>query len=698
MDVSRWAETANTVMATLETALFGESAVGVGIGAAPTASSRKHTRKANSDTMSDIEMPGSPVKRRRESVSTPSTDSGLTKPTAKSRRLSSALSNQFARSLSMSSGFGSTAHMSAVYEDQPVAASSIDMDSGMSSAFPSSSSSSSSSSIASTAAWQSSSGLSMQTSHANVGLHAHGEPGILLTQQLAASEQPPVLLRDRIMRLPAAGRSIRAREKTRASELSISCDSHDLGYSQSSLDTDILDPLSPHRGTANGRVSNGPESVENALALLLKPVSATQDSYSEEAVHAEIRQWAQEQAQPTNQTPDELIDVLNQRIVRLKELIPAILDSLGNENKHQLSGAMHSDHLHELYHAALEMGAIGDWLYQRKFHLLSVVFPTLHRSVPQLKAITRVARISEDMYELVRQPPVQPGIALSDMVNGYEELIYAKRSLYSDMLSQDGLSWKAMGIPIDAALLVRARQCLSEITEQCLTRVAQVYERRARSASAYGKEDISTEDLLGISHQALHTAGLCASLCGRTFADLTPHVMFIVAESVSWTVNKVTTRSTMQDEANVQSKSKRSAAVHGKRLDSRALRLVQACESLLKLLAYSRAVLNIAASPLESALNGHHADATAVTACETLSTSLVELSWLLAEIMAQYNADGKAANPSGSFLMFADLLVKFAKRVVEYGGPKTAQHFNIQPRLRRMQNFVHSLDPFRDTV
>ncbi|KAJ2315046.1 hypothetical protein IWW52_004132 [Coemansia sp. RSA 2704] len=563
MDVSRWAETANTVMATLETALFGESAVGVGIGAAPTASSRKHTRKANSDTMSDIEMPGSPVKRRRESVSTPSTDSGLTKPTAKSRRLSSALSNQFARSLSMSSGFGSTAHMSAVYEDQPVAASSIDMDSGMSSAFPSSSSSSSS---------------------------------------------------------------------------------------------------------------------------------------SEEAVHAEIRQWAQEQAQPTNQTPDELIDVLNQRIVRLKELIPAILDSLGNENKHQLSGAMHSDHLHELYHAALEMGAIGDWLYQRKFHLLSVVFPTLHRSVPQLKAITRVARISEDMYELVRQPPVQPGIALSDMVNGYEELIYAKRSLYSDMLSQDGLSWKAMGIPIDAALLVRARQCLSEITEQCLTRVAQVYERRARSASAYGKEDISTEDLLGISHQALHTAGLCASLCGRTFADLTPHVMFIVAESVSWTVNKVTTRSTMQDEANVQSKSKRSAAVHGKRLDSRALRLVQACESLLKLLAYSRAVLNIAASPLESALNGHHADATAVTACETLSTSLVELSWLLAEIMAQYNADGKAANPSGSFLMFADLLVKFAKRVVEYGGPKTTQHFNIQPRLRRMQNFVHSLDPFRDTV
>ncbi|KAJ1834734.1 hypothetical protein LPJ70_006294, partial [Coemansia sp. RSA 2708] len=130
MDVSRWAETANTVMATLEMALFGESAVGVGIGAAPAASSRKHTRKANSDTMSDIEMPGSPVKRRRESVSTPSTDSGLTKPTAKSRRLSSALSNQFARSLSMSSGFGSTAHMSAVYEDQPVAASSIDMDSG----------------------------------------------------------------------------------------------------------------------------------------------------------------------------------------------------------------------------------------------------------------------------------------------------------------------------------------------------------------------------------------------------------------------------------------------------------------------------------------------------------------------------------------------------------------------------------------
>ncbi|KAJ2223300.1 hypothetical protein EV180_004028, partial [Coemansia sp. RSA 518] len=659
MDSSHWLETANTILATLETALFGESAVDVGVGAAPVASSRKHTRKANSDTMSDIEMPGSPVKRRRESVSTPPTDSGSTKPTAKCRRITSALSNQFARSLSMSNGLNTELHASAVYEDHEAMAIGLDTDSAMSSAFLSSTSSSSSS-VSSVTGWPSSSGLSIQVTHDNLNTRTP-EAQLDHGQHMAANETTAVLLRDRVMRLPVVGRSIRAREKMRAGESGIRGENQTMGHSQSSMDTDIFDSISPLRMAANGRASANIEAAENSFATLLKPLPLALDAYSDEKVRFEIQEWAQSQAQTTQQSPEELVEALNQRVSRLKDLVPAILESLGSDSRLHTAGTLHSDVLRDFYCAALEMAAIGDWLCQRQFHLLPVVFPTLHRSIPQLKGIVHVSRVSEDMYELVQQQPIQFSTSLCEMSTEYEEFIYVKRALYNDMLCQDGLSWKAMGVPIDAVLLTRVRQRLCDTTEQCLTRVACVYERRARSASAYDKEDISTDSLLNISHQVLHTAALCVSLCGNGYTKFTPHVMYIAAESISWTTNKILTRDSTNNSADSHAGSKQSALLHGKKLDSRARRLVQVGESMLKLLAYVRVIVATAVVPLDTAHIGQ-ADLTTAGACETLSTSLVDFSWMLAETMTAYRVSGKLAHPSGNFLMYAELVVKYAKR------------------------------------
>ncbi|KAJ2479191.1 hypothetical protein IWW56_003236 [Coemansia sp. RSA 2131] len=663
MESSHWLETANTILATLETALFGESAVDVGVGAAPVSSSRKHTRKANSDTMSDIEMPGSPVKRRRESVSTP-TDSGPTKPTAKCRRITSALSNQFARSLSMSGGLNTELNASAVYEDHEAVAIGFDTDSAMSSAFPSSTSSSSS--ISSVTAWPSS-GLSIQVTHEHANARTP-EPQLDYDQHTTANETTAVLLRDRVMRLPVVGRSIRAREKMRAGESGVRSDNQTVGHSQSSMDTDIFESISPLRMTANGRASANIEAPENSFATLLKLLPLPLDAYSDEKVRFEIQEWAQSQAQTTQQTPEELVEALNQRVARLKDLVPAILESLGSDSRLHVAGTLYSDVLRDFYCAALEMAAIGDWLCQRQFHLLPVVFPTLHRSIPQLKGIVHVSRVSEDMYELVQQLPIQFSTSLCEMSTEYEEFIYVKRALYNDMLCQDGLSWKAMGVPIDAVLLTRVRQRLCETTEQCLTRVARVYERRARSASAYDKEDISTDSLLNISHQVLHTAALCVSLCGNSYTKFTPHVMYIAAESISWTTNKILTRDSTNN-SDSHAGSKQAALLHGKKLDSRARRLVQVGESMLKLLAYVRVIVATSAFPLDAAHIGHQADLATTGACETLSTSLVDFSWMLAETMTAYRVSGKLVNPSGNFLMYAELVVKFAKRQLYEGQP-----------------------------
>ncbi|KAJ2648008.1 hypothetical protein IWW40_004211 [Coemansia sp. RSA 1250] len=678
--VGRPKETANTVVATLETALFGGSFVDTAISTATLSTSRKHARKTNSDAMSDIEVPGSPIKRRRESGSTPPNAHGLAKPNAKSRRISSALSNQFARSLSMA-GSSNAIRETTAYDHEP-AVSSADMDSPMSSAFSLSSSSSSSASSAS--AWLSS-GLSMHSGNH----HANREPSLLSngtanmngTKSVASAD----MLRDRILKLPAlAGRSIKAREKTRDSELAPDND-NTLGQSHSSLDIEFADAISPLR-ESNRQRAHSSDGKENSFTALLKPLPYDSSYYTDDRIQLEIQQWALHQSRIADQSPEEAIAALNQHIARLKELIPAVLN---NMEAKLYSSTLHSDMLREFYRAALETAAIGDWLSQRQFHLLPVVFPTLDRSLAQLKAVIRVARISQDMYELVHQMPLQFSESLSEMSNAFEELVYTKRSLYSHMLSQDGLAWKAMGVPIDAALLVRVRQVLSEICEQCLTRTAQAFERRARSTAAYSREDISTDSLLNTSHQVLHAAALCASLCGNSLPDLTSHVMFIVAESVLWSTNKLLSKGLQRHDNSAPSLS-------GKKLDSRALRLVQVCESLLKLLAYAKAILTTAALPLGAVLGAHNVDSTVLTACDTLSTSLVDLSWALAEIMAAYREADMLSMPSGSVLMFADLLVKFSRRVADFGASKSA--FNIHQRICRMQNFVNSLDPFKKSV
>ncbi|KAJ2080486.1 hypothetical protein H4R24_003052 [Coemansia sp. RSA 988] len=666
MGDSLWLETATTVLDTLEPALFGENVSILGKPTIATPVSRKHTRRANSDTMSDVEVPGSPVKRRRESVGSVSTDSGLAKPSTKTRKITSALSNHFARSLSVSNGgIDGEGRTSAVYEGHSIAASTVTMDSALSSV-------SSASSASSLSPWQSSSGLSMHVSQSDVN---HEGP---LTKSRPTNGLQITALGDRVMKLPVAGKSQKAREKTRVNDIHMNGDNQILGLSQSSMDMDIAEIMLHHREASEPLANNTTIALEDAFSVLLQPISPDPNFNDNTAIHIAIQQWALSQAPGVGQTPAHLIECLDRRIAQLKVLVPAILANLGSENRQQSAAGLHGEQLREFYHAVNEMAAIGEWLRQRQFRLLAVVFPELHRSLPQLKAVIHMARVSEDMYGLVQGATEQFSTGLCEMANEYEELIYSKRSLYGDTLCQGGLSWKAMGIPVDAALLMRVRQYLAAITEQCLTRVARTYERRARSASAYGREEISTDQLLLVSHQVLHATTLCVSLCGNGFIEYAPQVMYIVAESSSWAASKFLGNSSATGATYP-------AHVRGKQLESRALRQVRTGESLLKLLAYSRAILTTDGLPL---------DTTTAASCQTLASSLVDLSWSLAQTLSGIRVEGKMTNPSSVFLLFAELVVKFSKRVVDCSGHATSQLPFLLSRLHKMHSFVRSLDPY----
>ncbi|KAJ2777570.1 hypothetical protein H4R18_005092 [Coemansia javaensis] len=668
METVLWAEAAGTVLATLETALLGEDPEGAAgasallaaaaAAAAASSSSRKHARRTNSDTVSDIEMPGSPVKRRRESVGSGSASDDVPRPTAKSRRIASALTSRFARSLSVHGGDGGGG-------DGTGAARS-----------PACSSGSLSSS--------SSSSLSSASPICPTPLLGLGGPA--QSSGMAVDAAPAGVCGQRAMRLPAANRSARAREKVPARPGGMAA-----GLSQSSMDTDPADPQAPRPGSSSSHSGGGTETSENAFALLLQagpPVAAAG------SVGAAMEEWALGQARETGQAPAELFEAASQRVGRLGELVPAVLEGTSRLGQHQAAGDVGGEQLRGLHQAALEAAEIGEWLCRRRFGLLAAALPTLHRALPQLSAAIRVARISEDMRRLVQWAPAEPALAVAEMGAAYEELVHAKRALYGDMLAQDGLTWRAMGVPVDSALLLRVRQCLVAITEQCLTHVARECGQRAAQRDAGAA---APDALLHIAHQVLHAAAQCAALCGDSFADLAPCVMFIVAECAARAAKKPAARPLPQS-AGAPSRGAQPARPRGRQLESRALRQAQECEGLLKLLAYARAILAADGASLAAALRGCYADPTTADACRSLAASLVDLSWSLAETLAALRADGRTTNPSGPSLLFMDLVVKFGRRVADLGGSRAAQSPAAQARLRRMQGFVRSLDPLRQIM
>ncbi|KAJ1648444.1 hypothetical protein J3B02_002388 [Coemansia erecta] len=699
MDRHVWTEAASTVLATLESAFLGEdtsspldltTAARSSTGR-PTHNSRKHTRRSTSDTMSDIETCGSPVKRRRESLDGTYTDGGEpSRSTAKSRKITSALSRQFARSLSVSKGSAVVPVQESIEDSQMVDDNEIlaDNSENRSSIPLSTVSSSSSSSFSSISQWPSTANRSSRMSLAESTTTTMSQNAdFFAAASVSTANLTPA---NRVFVFPSIGRSLKAREKN-SSHLADSREPHRQPVQWSGMmDMGSSDGHGIMAAATTAAGLNGSVLAEkNVFASLLAASAVPADlETTGSSVAAAVRQWAVDQAmQSANQSsPELLIHELETRVSRLKELVAALMDQMAHEHKRAL---MAGDQIREFYRAGCEVGDIGEWMERRRFQLLSAFVPSLGQVVPQLHNLISVARVVEDMHRMVQWTP-EFAPSLADMAAQYEDLVVSKRALYGDVICQDGLQWRAIGLPVDSLLLVRVRQWMESASEICLARVARVYERWANSASASDKEEMSTDSLIAYSSQILHCAAICAQMCGNGFPSLASCALYIVSECTMWTCSRL--RLPLAAGSHQGSTTNGIAVLRGKRLVSRALRLVQAYEGILKQLSYVKAML--VSLEYNSIFDVHleHGDIELAN-LQSLASSLVEASWLLAENLAAFRADGQMSRPSGVVLLFAEFVLKFSKRIVDFGAcsDSTSAGTRVGQQLRRMQTYVQSL-------
>ncbi|KAJ2909245.1 hypothetical protein GGI21_002078, partial [Coemansia aciculifera] len=187
-----------------------------------------------------------------------------------------------------------------------------------------------------------------------------------------------------------------------------------------------------------------------------------------------------------------------------------------------------------------------------------------------------MGRVCQDMYDVVQWTP-QFSLVLTEMTAEYEEVTRGKHALYGDVIAQDGLAWRAMGLPVDSAQIVRVKQWLESVSELCLRRIVLAIERRAKSSSAYSDETLSADVMLQCSVQVLQSAALSATICGDSFFSLAPHVLYIAAECTVWTCAKF------------NDKEKEKLKQHN--LSSRAMRLYSSCEGIQRILALVKSIL-----------------------------------------------------------------------------------------------------------
>lgn len=663
MDSHLWHEAVSAVLVTLETALLAEDGSsplnsGKSASATITASHRKHTwRGSSSETISDIVLPSGSSKRRRES--TDIRDATIRKPSAKCRRLSNALASQLARSLSVdnnendSNGF--TRGISPIL-----------------------SASSSTSSSSTSMSWQPAHSNNYSTGQAPT----YNEED---TEMVVESISEDGNISERILVKPISSRSLKAREKLRADASLCGSSGVDMDNNDNSFSSW---PSHKHLSTLNYQ----PYPDEDVFTLLLQtPLVSTYacgntTPISDESLRDVMQDWAIEKASQggPRMSPVAIMDELECQLARLKQMLPAILDHL---SKRDLYGVGKSEQLRELCGAIVEVANIGDWLYQRKFQMLPAVFPELaitggiaSPALPMLRGAIRMARVSVDMHALLRsQPSIGEGKPLATLANEYEELVIARRTLYGDIITQNGLPWKAIGLPVDNVLLMRVRQWLAATTEHCLDKVAHMCERWAKSSALPNNKDgMSISSLLQNSIQVLHSAAMCAVLCGDTFPGLAPQVLYIVASCTQWTCNK--SKSGSDD-------SRSKIVCRGKQLESRCLRLIQCGESILKLLSFSKGVLvgSERSSIFDIDISDEH------SSLESLASSVVDFSWSLATIFAAFREDGQVTQEqirqrSGTLPLLIDFIIKYSQRIAEFGG-KSQVAPQCLLRLRRIGRF-----------
>ncbi|ORY91865.1 hypothetical protein BCR43DRAFT_73029 [Syncephalastrum racemosum] len=327
-------------------------------------------------------------------------------------------------------------------------------------------------------------------------------------------------------------------------------------------------------------------------------------------------------------------------------------------------------------------------------HSLSItdLYPEWSCFEAHIKKLAAYVQSIEDMKQLVSQSVPRTGDLLFD-IRRLQSLLDAKSNLYSDNLAQNGLSWKAMGLPVDEPLLAATKgwlynlciSLLGELDTECCKLQSLVTDMHALLYHPEGTKVM--ECIL----QGLEFMAGTVAFIGLPSKKLVYGCRALAAIYGHWTYENLEVLLNDMYETNTASTDTKMSTIRTQRVD---LKLMQLVGSMTRILAALQTLQEVNAmhcyDPTMTAAERDVLSSDSYMVLENITSMLVEITVRAVSVLETSQIpkqNGRApnakpvnimSNPQTAFLHMGDSLLAFADKMIELAGREYADGHRMQ--------------------
>ncbi|CEP18881.1 hypothetical protein [Parasitella parasitica] len=317
------------------------------------------------------------------------------------------------------------------------------------------------------------------------------------------------------------------------------------------------------------------------------------------------------------------------------------------------------------------------------------IFPewTLYDS--RINKLATYVQSIEDMSCSINNTIPQSDDLLQD-IKGLQSLLDTKMALYGDALIQNGLEWKAMGLPVDEQLVEAAKDWFHKL---CIGLVDALDAECKKVQSLVNDMGELVEMPLGESLMASILAGLefiaeASTFIGYTSQKLIYDCRVLAAIYGQWSTENLDHINEKSTDANMQ----KSLATNARRIDIRYMQIMDNMTLVLSAL-YTLSDLDMLHRDIAHL-------SSSITCAENLTSVLVELTVRAvgAIEMERKNtsstrkiAGNIMTHPQISFIYMGESLLSFADRIVELAGREWTDGARVKTLHAYLEDLENSL-------
>ncbi|CAG8494269.1 18032_t:CDS:2 [Cetraspora pellucida] len=364
-----------------------------------------------------------------------------------------------------------------------------------------------------------------------------------------------------------------------------------------------------------------------------------------------ITDWIELQAQKRNMSLQEFQSQFQERICDME----STLKILHNSIPQAFDGIM------SLIDRFLNN---AEWLrcdYCKPFIQIFPQWQTLGKNVEN---IVQYVEIVEDMKATVNSEyPQNKDIGCS--LQRVLEVLEFKKSLYGEVLQQSGLSWKALGFPVEDNWFHAMRQWLSGLAFNCSAIMINEMNKYDHSNA----DDIRTTKIMENIMSCIKITSCTVELIGSPNNELISSSLILATFYVNLSLSQID------------------------KMESKVrcveVRIMHICNNINHILHQLLIVQDTYGQDITFTIDSEEYQQS-LKNVENFATALVEVGLRLCEHIAKPKTN-TVTSPASFTHMYLDFVIKFINRALEYSGIEESVEIRMRPLLASLRNIEDSL-------